>query len=55
MAESLLGAGAQQAASPAAAGIVSLSPLNMGTSPSERKLSHAMPCGSVIQYLSDLA
>ena len=26
-----------------------------GTDPSERKLSQAMPCGSVTQYLSDLA
>ena len=28
---------------------------NNGIVPSERKLSQAMPCGSVTQYLSDLA
>jgi hypothetical protein len=28
---------------------------NRGIEPSDRKLSHAIPCGSVTQYLSDFA
>src|SRR5208282_712596 len=35
-------------------GCALLLPYN-GMAPSERKLSHAMPCGSVTQYLSDFA
>ena len=40
---------------PQAPGAALASPPKSGTEPSERKLSHAMPCGSVTQYLSDFA
>ena len=44
----------QLATGSAVAGSASALP-NNGMEPSERKLSQAMPCGSVTQYLSDWA